>query len=189
MKKIILLSLLYSAFSFSKDCLLDDPIDIRGIDLFKSEFELDNIILNKLPVFNKKDVYDPSKDTLRLRVKNLEWNDQTLNKLAVGISINDRLESIGFADAYYGNFEISSSKDVKNEITTYTTKQISRHSERPRHASNPAITKSEIKIKSNEIISIKLKYPIYKIWKKPSRFATSIAFTGNHDEVCLRNFN
>jgi hypothetical protein len=190
MKKLVFLffvtlfasSSVYSIHAYAADCKLAKPIAISG-DLLNFGLTLKNVKVDSTPQFTRPEKYDSSKDTLSLNLFNIEWNSSKVGYIGAYIGVVGKSEGVGFAHMYSGNFSFQGGSQDINGERTYYTKTVSRYDE-PQHAKNDAIHEVWVKVQNNQITSIALSFPVFKVWKT-EKYADYVAFTGKHQALCV----
>jgi hypothetical protein len=122
-------------------------------------------------------------DVLYADLFKITWNDNETKYMGAKIGIEGKLESVGFSPMYYGTFNVTGSTTYFQGKTTYYT-HYTFVPEGPQHAPGTAITDVTILVENNAIVAILLKHPIFTSWKK-SGFAEYLAFTGEHQNLCV----
>lgn len=185
----IILASLTSCTLFANECRLKEPYPI-SMSALQSKSFLAVVDVNEPPVFLRPNNYVPHRDALQLNIFNLELNKTLTPFIGANISIQGKLDSVGLSRSYSGNVELSGAT-IENEneqiyTTTYTHYFTGQYEEeRPRHVVGEAIEQSRIVIRNGNIISILLTSPIFVIWRDAG-FGTELAFTGQHQKICVK---
>lgn len=184
MKKVRLLSILvfFASAAGAEDCRLNLPIPIKR-NLFYEDITLRDVQLNAIPRFDRPSNYDPVKNALFLDIFNIEHNEVRKGALGLTLWVPDNNESVGFANIYSGKFDIESHYEERGGITTYTTKKVDRYTG-AEHAKGDAITEARVTVSRNLITSIRLMFPVFKVWRNDGT-ADHMAFTGEHQTLCV----
>ncbi len=170
--------------AFNEKCKLEAPISLETLDLLEDDIELKNVELNRYPRFTDDEAYNHYLDHLTVHLYNI-WYVGKTGKLGANISIDDKLESIGFSPTYYGNFAIQGGKTEVDGLTTYHTR-IVRRFDRPPHAIGDAVDDLKVLVKERAILGLQLTSPVFRITSKTNE-ATWVAFTGEHQTLCIKS--
>ncbi|MFZ3231212.1 MAG: hypothetical protein WA160_13475 [Pseudobdellovibrio sp.] len=174
---------------FADNCRLQNPVAVPKNFLEKGAY-YSNATFDQVPKFTDPSAYAPGKDRLAFQIFPVFLNDVKLAFLASGISVLGKNESVGASGYYSGNFSMTGSTNSSGNETTYTfqeTHHYDGHLEngRPRHAAGDAVTQSAVTISKGMITSALIQFPVYTIWEQ-NPFGTQVAFTGQHQTLCLQ---
>lgn len=176
--------------SFADRCRLQNPVPVP-----KNFLEMGAVYsattYDQAPKFTDPSAYAPEKDKLAFQIFPVFLNDVKLAFLGASVSVLGKNESIGVSNNYSGNFSISGSTNSNGNDTTYIfreTHHYDGHLEngRQRHVAGDAVTQSSVTISNGMITSVLIQYPVYSIWEQ-DQFGTQVAFTGQHQTLCLQS--
>lgn len=199
----LFLILISPVLGIADNCKLVNPIDLGNINLLEDGKSggiiynpntwtlLTNVVFYEAPKFNDPSDYDPVSDILEIGLSNVEVNGMFLNLLVASVyaKTNDGLykglSSIGFSSNYIGSTIITGEVQQAGNLTTYSTKNVARYTE-PQHSPNDAITELKVEVLNKKLVSLKLTHPVFKVWKIGEYGTRYVAFTGENQELCLK---
>lgn len=179
----VLAAFIFSTPCFAKECRLEKSIPFSG-DFLKTLY-IKNIKLDDVPKFTGG-TFDPTRDSLSMSIFNIVHNDQITKYVGAHVYAPNKL--MGFSQEYSGQFDLKGTKTEKDGITTYTTREVYTYSE-PQHAKGEAVHEVKVLVRGKEIESVELTVPLFKIWKKDKKGFTYVAFTGEHQTLCVLSGN
>lgn len=180
---VISLVLFVTSNSFAAKCNLDKPIELKT-DFLVYDLSIRNIVVDETPQFAANYTYNPRIDKLDVHLFNIRHNNIQTGAVGVNVRVANKLEGVGFANHYGGNFSFNKSIKETNGVITYKTKNGYFYQE-PQHAKNEAINEAEVVVQGKYITAINLTYPVFKIINQ-TEFGTRIAFTGVNHTICVK---
>ena len=179
----VTLSLLFSLLSPAQagTCNLEKPIPVG--DLLNETTTLRDVRTDEVPRFTQPENYDPARDTLSYSLFNIKFNRTFTGFLGGSLSVDKKFESVGFSNIYSGTYHLQGGVSEENGVKAYTAKTLTPY-DGP--AKGDAITESVVKVKNGQLISVVLKFPVFKFWRR-GEFQTYTTFTGEHQTLCVRS--
>lgn len=182
MRSLVLGLVVASSLSFA-DCKLNRRLPLGSHDLMATPLTLYRVVFDQTPAFTRPEKYDPAKDALLMNLFNIEWNESPTGYLGLSVWVHNKNERVGFSGIYKGGFAFTGSKETVQGVTTFrtneTNKPLGAH-----HAAGNATTETIVKVEKDDILSVELRFPIYKVHQSfPS--GDVLAFTGKHQQLCL----
>ncbi len=177
MKRILLLGTLLLNLANASECLLDKPVDLPESSLVKNELIFRDVTVDNVPQSMRNEKYNAQSDYLTLYIKEIIYNDQNTGALGAIIKLNSGPVTVGSFLEIVGESQIIQSKEKVDGVTTYFSKDVMKMGE-----NELAVSTTTIKTKLNQIISVSLKYPVFR-----EIGANMVSFTGKHHEVCVKS--
>jgi hypothetical protein len=182
---VVFLALAIAVPALADNCRLANPIPVSG-SLLDRDLLLSNSTFDQTPAWTDPSAFDPSKDKINVGLFNIIHGTTRTNYLGVSVELEGKAETIGFSGYYDGNFNFQGSTSSSGNTTVYTTKNVRNFTE-AQHAKNDAITQSVVTVENGNLVSVQLTFPIFKTWKVDANGTHYLAFTGNHQTLCLKS--
>jgi len=186
---VTMMVLFSGSVSFAGECRLSKPIPMKGATT-PAGIALKNAVMDETPAFEDPKAFTPGISTLVVDMFMVKFNDADTGFVGAHVGIDGIIETIGVANWYDGNFQITGSHTVVNGEDTYTFQEITHwdgtiENGFPRHVKGDAVTQSRIMVSGGMITSVSLTVPVYEHWKNGS--PDEVAFTGRNQELCLQS--
>lgn len=192
MKSILIASIMsiLSLPCFAEVCRLQTPIALPK-DFLEYGAHFSHVKLDQTPKFTDPSNYDPGKDSLDLNLFPVFLNGSKSSYIGANIFVFGNLEGVGVSNGYSGNLEVGGSTLGNGNEVIYSFRQVSHYdghweNGRPRHVAGDAITESMLTVSDGMLISMRLQIPVYSIWDQ-DELSTHVAFTGEHQNLCLQS--
>lgn len=181
---LVLFVAFFTSNVFAADCKLEKPIPLSN-DPLTRQVVLKDARVDALPKFTEPEKYQPATDALEVRLFQVERNNEPTGYVGVRVSVVGKLESVGFSNGYNGNVDpgLRGSVHGRDGERVYVLRQVSRYTD-PQHAKNEAVHESRITVMGNEITSVQLTFPVFRVWHRVDHM-TYVAFTGEHQTLCV----